>query len=88
MTTIPFNDDDSSVMTNMVDNKFIQPQLAVKELTICLRFSPRTDKANTQVASTHYKLLCMMKSVISDMKIIDNTGKEIKLKKKILSFCE
>ena len=49
---IPPNNKDASVTTMVVENLLIKPKLDVKDLTIRVRFSPQTDKANTQVLST------------------------------------
>lgn len=52
MAMIPPNNKDASVTTMVVENLLIKPKLDVKDLTIRVRFSPQTDKANTQVLST------------------------------------
>ena len=59
-----------------------------KEYTIRWRFTPKSERGNTQVANTHYELLLLIKRNFSDVKIFDNKGNELKLKKSILSFRE
>ena len=82
------SEEEKSINTVVVENIIDRSNIPTKEFTIRWQFSPKTERGNTQVATTHYELLMAMKRNFQEMKIFDNKGCEMKFKKSILSFRE
>jgi hypothetical protein len=77
--TTPPPDDDISVATATIENRFIQNPTEIKEYVIKFLFRPKTSAGNTEVARTHYAILKTINEIYSDTTTIyDNYGSTMK----------
>ena len=70
--------DDVSVSTTMAENCFLTSHDEAKEYVVKFLFRPNTSSHNTEVAQTHYKILCCITNLYPEAQVFDNFGKTMK----------
>ena len=70
--------DDVSASTTMAENRFLTSHDKVKEYVVKFLFRPNTSSHNTEVAQTHYNILCCITHLYPEAQVFDNFGKTMK----------
>ena len=70
--------DDVSVSMTMAENRFLTSHNEVKEYVVKFLFRPNTSSHNTEVAQTHYTILCCITHLYPETQVFNNFGKTMK----------
>ena len=70
--------DDVSISTVIAENRFITSPDKVKEYVVKFLFRPDSRSNNTEVAKTHYDILCCITPLYPEAQVFDNFGKTMK----------
>ena len=70
--------DDVSVLTDIAENCFITSPDEVKEYVVKFLFCPDLSSNNTEVAKTHYDILCCITHLYPEAKVFDKFRKTMK----------
>ena len=70
--------DNDSISTAMAENHFLTSHDEVKEYVVKFLFRLNTSSHNTEVAQTHYNILCCITHLYPEAQVYDNFGKTMK----------
>ena len=76
--TLTASTDNVSISTTMSENCFLTLHDEVKEYVVKFLFQPNTSSHNTEVAQTHYIILCFITHLYPEAQVFDNFGKTMK----------
>ena len=76
--TYPAPTDDVSVSMAMAENRFITSNDKVKEYVVKFLFCLVSSSNNTEVAQTHYNILCCITHLYSEAQVFEYIGKTMK----------